>query len=105
MKANEYPEFLQDQSDFLLRKYLPRSLGAMEPFARFPSLGGPMYGYHAGIVLADAFASPELASAIDRLQKAGKEIRRWRPKMEAFDEELRKLGFPPFMSGFACGPL
>ncbi len=104
MKANEYPEFLQDQSDFLLRRYLPRSLGAMEPFAQFPSLAGPMYGYHAGIILADALASPELSGAIDRLQKAGKEIHEWRPRMEAFDKEIRDLGFPPFATGFAVAP-
>lgn len=104
MKANEYPEFLEDQTDFLLHRYLPRSIGAMVPFAQFPSLAGPMYGYGLGAVLADAFASPEISEAIDKLQKAGREIRQWRPKMEAFWEEIRGLGFPPFAGGFAVAP-
>jgi hypothetical protein len=104
MLADEYPALLRDQSDFLLRQYLPRSLGAMGPFAQFPSLAGPIYGHRAGIVLADAFASPEISSAVARLQEAGKEIREWRPKMEAFDREIRDLGFPPFFSDFAFAP-
>ena len=43
-------------------------------------------------------------SAVDKLQRAGKEIRTWRPKMEAFDKEIRQLGFPPLFSGFALAP-
>jgi uroporphyrinogen-III decarboxylase len=41
---------------------------------------------------------------VARLQEAGKEIREWRPKMEAFDREIRDLGFPPFFSDFAFAP-
>lgn len=104
MKADEYPELIRDQADFLLRKYLPRSLGALGPFSRFPSLAGPVHGYYTAIPLAEAFASPELAAAIERLQRAGKEIRRWRPRMEAFDREIRELGFPPFAGFFAAAP-
>ena len=104
MLADEYPALLRDQGDFLLRQYLPRSLGVMEPFAQFPSLAGPTYGYLAGVILADAFASPEISSAVARLQEAGREIRAWRPRMEAFDREIRELGFPPFFSGFALAP-
>jgi len=104
MKADEYPEFLLDQGDFLLRKYLPRSLGVMEPFSRLPSLASPVYGHQIGIALAEAFASPELEAAVDRLQRAGRIMRDWRPRMEAFDKELRLLGFPPLASGFAFAP-
>ena len=104
MKADEYPALLGDQTDFILRHYLPRTIGAMQAFTQFPSLSGPSYGYYVGTVLAEAFSSPEVASAIDRLQRAGNEIRKWRPKMEAFDKEIRKLGYPPFVGGFTLAP-
>ena len=35
MKADEYDLFLEDLTDFCLRYYLPRSLGALAPFANF----------------------------------------------------------------------
>jgi hypothetical protein len=104
MKADEYREFLDDQNGFMYRKYLPRSFGALEGLSRFPSLGGPTYGYHAGVFLSDALAAPELSKALGKLQKAGREIRRWRPRMEAFDREIRNLGFPPFAGTFAAAP-
>ena len=36
MKADEYDVFINDISDYCLRYYLPRTLGALEPMARFP---------------------------------------------------------------------
>ncbi|MDI9613512.1 MAG: hypothetical protein QM330_10795, partial [Acidobacteriota bacterium] len=36
MKADDYDLFLEDLTDFCLRRYLPRSLGALAPFADFP---------------------------------------------------------------------
>ena len=36
MKEDEYDFFMEDLTDFILRRYLPRSLGALAPFADFP---------------------------------------------------------------------
>jgi hypothetical protein len=104
MEAGDYPAFLGDQGDYIFRRFLPRSLGVMAPFAQFPPLSGPMYGYYAGFTLADAFSSPEIASAIERLQRAGDEMRQWRPRLAAFDDEMKNLGCPPFANGFAQAP-
>jgi hypothetical protein len=104
MESNDYTAFLGDQGDYIFRRFLPRSLGVMAPFAQLPPLAGPMYGYYAGFGLADAFSSPEIAAAIERLQKAGNEMKRWQPHLAAFDEGIRELGYPPFASGFAQAP-
>ena len=104
MKADDYPAFLTDPGDYILRRFLPRSLGIMASFERLAPLAGPMYGYYSGFALADAFSSPEVASAIERLQKVGNEMRQWVPRLTAFVDEIRKLGFPPFTSGFAQAP-
>jgi len=46
----------------------------------------------------------EIAAAVERLQKAGNELRQWGPKMLEFAEELRKLGFRLFVGGMALAP-
>jgi hypothetical protein len=104
MKPDEYDAFFADPTDFMLRSYLPRISGAMEPFKMMPSLSSPMGGYRGALMAADALSIPEIASAIERLQKAGRELRKWRPKLEAFDEEIHKLGFPPFVGSMMLAP-
>jgi hypothetical protein len=104
MKPNEYHALLGDPTDFMLRFYLPRVSGAMESFKMMPSLLSPMGGYWGVLMLADALSIPEIASVIKRLQKIGKELRKWRSKMEAFDKEIQNLGFPPFVGSLTLAP-
>jgi hypothetical protein len=104
MKAEDYPAFLNDPGDYILRRFMPRSLGVMAPFEQLAPLAGAMYGYYSGFALADAFSKPEVAAAIEKLQKIGNEMRQWAPKLAAFGDAMKKLGFPPFSSGFAQAP-
>ena len=104
MKPNEYDALLRDPTDYMLRLYLPRVSGAMEPFQMMHSLSSPVGGYRGALMMADALSTPEIASAIERLQKAGKELRKWHSKMVAFDEEIQKLGFPPFVGSLTLAP-
>jgi hypothetical protein len=104
MLAEEYPAFLEDPTDFMLRSYLPRISGAVAPFKRMPPLSSPMGGYRGALMMADALSLPEIEGAIERLQKAGRELRKWRPKLEAFDQEIHKLGFPPFVGSLMLAP-
>jgi len=104
MKPNEYDALLRDPTDYMLRLYLPRVSGAMEPFQMMHSLSSPAGGYRGALMMADALSTPEIASAIERLQKAGKELRKWHSKMVAFDEEIQKLGFPPFVGSLTLAP-
>jgi uroporphyrinogen-III decarboxylase len=48
--------------------------------------------------------SPEVAAAIETLQKIGRELQVWTPKVNAFIKEFENLGFPPFISGMALAP-
>ena len=47
MKEDEYDLFLNDTTDFILRRYLPRVYGALEPLAKLPSLGDRFIGIPA----------------------------------------------------------
>jgi hypothetical protein len=76
----------------------------MEPFNKMPSLSSPIGGYMGAMMLANAFSTPEIASAIEKLQKAGNLLRQIQPKMISFATELQKLGFPPFVGGMALAP-
>jgi uroporphyrinogen-III decarboxylase len=104
MKPDEYDALLGDPTDYMLRFYWPRVSGAMKPFKMINPFSLPAGGYRGIFTLADALSTPEIASTIERLQKVGKELSKWRSKMVAFDEEIQKLGFPPFVGSLTLAP-
>jgi hypothetical protein len=104
MKADELGALWADQTDYVLRKYFPRSLTALEPFKDLPSYSGTSFGYHAILALAEAVSSPEIAGALQRLSLAGQKMREWRPRLESFAREIRGLGFPPFSDALLLAP-
>lgn len=94
MKPDEYDLILDDPSDFALRVFSPRAVGAMEPFSQLPPLSTLGFGYFGAMALAEALARPDVAAAIDRLQQAGRWMTEWRKQIPNFNEEIKKLGFP-----------
>lgn len=104
MKADEYTDLLCDPTDFSLRCYLPRSINAMKGFENFPSFSGHSYGYNSGVSLAEAFADPEFAASIEKLQKAGKKMMELKPRIDKFNREIAELGFPPFLDKMGIAP-
>lgn len=100
MKVDEYDAFLSDPSDFLLRTYLPRVCGALEPLAMLPSLFRSYYTRIARNVAV--LATPEVTSAIQSLLKASTQAQLMATKTAEFAKEMQNLGFPPMFGG-ACG--
>ncbi len=94
MKSDEYGLYREDPTDFMFRYYLPRVVGSMEPFAKFPKFSVMGYGFQGAMMLAETLAQPEVAAAIERLQKAGRESIEWRKNIPNLTEEIEKLGFP-----------
>jgi len=101
MKPDEYDLLLHDPTDFILRVYLPRIVGAMEPFNKLPKMSAMGYGHFGAMALAETLAQPEVAAAIERLQKAGRESLEWRKTIPNLKEEIEKLGFP--VGGMGAG--
>ena len=69
MKAEEYDEYLDDPSDWILRKYLPRLSPRLEPLAQLPPLRN-MVAFFQGLpdlVLAAA-ENPGMVDAMKALQ-------------------------------------
>lgn len=104
MKADEYDLYMSDPSDYLFRIFMSRTSENLEGLSLLPRLselgGGPM-GIQA---LALAFGEPKLNKAIRTLQKAGREMRKWRPKIAKFNKMILDMGFPQYFQGFAMPP-
>lgn len=104
MKADEYEHYFRDRTGYLLRVFLPRISGAMEPLKDLPDISEMGYGFQGVMMLAQALAKPEIAAGIARLQKAGEELNRFYPKMMEFDREIADLGFPMTSMGAGGAP-
>ena len=103
MKAEEYDAFLDDPSDYILRTYMPRIYGVLEPFKRLPPIRIMMLGYGTVHLLA-ALARPEMINALETLIKAGAESLKWRSVMSSLQEELVGMGFPLSSDSIALAP-
>ena len=101
MKADEYDVFLDDLSDFCLRYYLPRSLGALKPFAGYSPLP------HI-LGMPNRFLGPAVMPEVQKMFQAiidyGREIAKWQEPMMEFNRMALAAGYPSFMGGQAHAP-
>ena len=102
MAAAEYDAFLRDPSDFLMRTYLPRICGTLEPLTMLRPL---MFGWYTRLVSNLAsFGRPEVITALESLIKAGKEAQIMITKGSTFSKEMAALGFPRQFSSSVAAP-
>jgi uroporphyrinogen-III decarboxylase len=102
MKAEEYDAFLLDPSDFLMRTYLPRICGTLEPLKMLRPL---IWGWYTRMVsIIAAFGKPEVITALESLVKAGKEAQTMISRGSAFTKEMAALGFPRQFVGSVTAP-
>ncbi|MEK7354223.1 MAG: hypothetical protein AABZ77_06940, partial [Chloroflexota bacterium] len=96
MKEDEYDLFLSDPSDFIVRYWLPRVFGIMQPLSKLPPL------MNMGTALGSMttlFASPEFTQFARAMKKAGQEEVKWHTAMGDFDKEMASIGFPQALPG------
>jgi hypothetical protein len=93
MQGSEYDLYFSDKGDFAFRTMLGRMVAAAEPFKKLPPLSS-MVNAQAAMSLAEALVDPEVASAIEKFQKAGRILKDLRPKMKNFYAEAEAQGFP-----------
>jgi hypothetical protein len=95
MKADEYDAFLADPSDYIIRVYMPRLYGALEPLRNLPSIDALfLQGYKGAIFGSAVFADPSIAEAFASLYRAGLEASKYLAILGGFDREMAALGFP-----------
>ena len=78
MQEDEYELFLDDFTDFYIRRYLPRAYGALSPLAKLPGVAGGGAGF-MGVL--NSFNTPEF-------QKVGEAMRRASQEQAKFRHEL-----------------
>ncbi len=96
MKEDEYDLFLSDPSDFIVRVWLPRVYGILQPLTKLPPLMN--IGMNLGSIAA-LFASPEFKKMGKILEEAGQREAKWRQATGNFDKEMTALGFPQGVPG------
>jgi uroporphyrinogen-III decarboxylase len=94
MKADEYDEFINDPSDFVVRKFIPRIYGSLAGLSTLPPLSIHALGYGT-TSLVGMLALPEVKSAIEALLEAAEASARFTAAFASFEERLNNLGFPP----------
>ncbi|MGB9886650.1 MAG: uroporphyrinogen decarboxylase family protein [Moorellales bacterium] len=102
MKPEEYDHFISDPSDWMMRRYLPRVCGALEPFSRIAPMRD-VYA-HGGFHHLAPFATEEVQRALQALVKAGEAAAVAARYAERFREEMAKRGFPQIYGGMAQAP-
>jgi uroporphyrinogen-III decarboxylase len=103
MEADEYDALIQDPSDFLLRKFLPRIFGALEPFKKFDSLANLIeLPFTDGYLVS--YGRPDVQSALETLMEAGEEAIKWRKTVNACNKAVVEAGYPLISGGGSKAP-
>jgi len=103
MKAEEYDIFITDSTDFMLRYYLPRTLGALAPLSKIlPPLGQSLAGNVPGFFsMSPILAAKEFQEAAQKVAIAGQEQEKFQSSSA---EDMTQFGFPPVSyPGGVCG--
>jgi hypothetical protein len=93
MRDDEYDQFLDDPTDFIMRTYWPRIFGALKPFENLPPLHD-MIAYYMGLGKFAAFASPAVVKALEALTEAGKKAQEMLEGAGSWVAKCREFGFP-----------
>jgi uroporphyrinogen-III decarboxylase len=104
MTADEYDAFLNDPTDYILRTYIPRVLGALEPLKMLPYIPGVSYFVGPLLFLSASLAMEPVAQALGTLARAGQESLKMLSRAEALDKEMAELGFPSMVGSYGWAP-
>jgi Uroporphyrinogen decarboxylase (URO-D) len=103
MKPDDYATLIDDPTDFFLRTYIPRIMGALEPLKVLPTLMSvielPMTW-----PLLFLLGLPEVQETIQKILEAGRLSFEWAGKIAAFDKEVQEMGHVQFVGGISKAP-
>ncbi len=101
MKADEYDAFIRDPADYLLRNFLPRSVGAFQAFSKLGPIT-PFVGIPAGFIAQ--FGDPEIRAAYQTLLDAGEECNKWMAAVMSVGMATLAAGYPTVWGGMSGAP-
>ena len=101
MKADEYDALISDPSDYCLRTFLPRAMGALAAFKKLPPLTS-MLGKPQGFLFT--LRQPDVQAAFQALADAGREMAKYQQTVMKFGKEAQAAGYPAIKGGVAMAP-
>ncbi|NLE11655.1 MAG: uroporphyrinogen decarboxylase [Actinobacteria bacterium] len=103
MLAEEYDHLIADPSDYMLRTYLPRTVGAFAGFSSMTSLFDytelPFVASNVG-----GWGSPEMVAGLKKLQEASELVGGWAQATFGGIGQMVTMGFPAFWGGASKAP-
>jgi hypothetical protein len=98
MKADEYDLFLNNNADWVVRRYLPRVWGVLDPLATLP----PFETLFMGLPFRN-LATPELARLFEALTKTAQVAIAWQNETAILAQELEEIGYSQRGEGMGAG--
>jgi hypothetical protein len=102
LQPEEYDEYLEDPSGFMLHKYVPRLCGAAGALAALPDLTNLIHFQFLSLPML--LARPDVLASLERLIEAGRRLRGTMEESAAFHEEMQRLGYPAPRGCFTTAP-
>jgi uroporphyrinogen-III decarboxylase len=102
MKAEEYDDLILDPSDFFMRKFLPRTMGSLEPLQMFRPATDLVE--IVNLVQLMPLASPEMQSMLQKLMDIGKEYQKMMAAMAKAGPGGAANGYPTVFGAFCKAP-
>ena len=103
MLPEEYDHLISDPSDYLLRTYLPRGVGAFAGFGNLSSFWDfiemPFASFHMG-----GWGSPEMTERLQRLAAASAAASAWAQSIFGMVGDLMMSGYPGYFAGGSKAP-
>ena len=104
MLADEYDQFLQDPSDFIVRKMWPRMATGLEPFGSFPSFLMLSHSYTPIAELAMLAGQPDVREMLEKLILIGEKMNQYSAGLDQTVQALKEKGVPVFVEVPAHAP-
>ena len=101
MTVDEYDALIADPSDYLMRVFLPRAMGALKAFSKLPPLTSLLGKPQALLMVA---GQPDVQAAFQALADAGKEMNKYQQIIMRFGQEAQAAGYPSIRGGVAMAP-
>jgi hypothetical protein len=103
MVPEDYDNLIADPTDYLIRDYLPRTVGAYAAFKNLSSFWDYIeLPFVFGQVIG--WGTDEMVAGLEKLTAAAKAVNEWGKVVFAEMGEVQALGFPPFAGSATKAP-
>lgn len=103
MKAEEYKEFFANSTEFIIKKWLPRTFGIFEAFQMLPEIKS-FVGYSTIFTIPMLMAQPPFVQFMEDMKTASQATMQWLGVSVGYETEMKKLGYPMQLGSIAQAP-